>query len=144
MSHGTQALPLGKWTLITQALVTYGVQTKQYNVLPIKVQRGFAPNQTPLTVSDEVVRLIYQEIAYINAIIANHTELLEDFREDLDNEILNIRNLLITATENDWNYEGELPSEIRFDNSRNGWVQVDNEIYVFGGSTFFRNRQRPS
>src|SRR5690606_6254153 len=72
-----------EWTLITQALVTYGVQTKQYNVLPIKVQRGFAPSQTPLTVSDEVVRLIYQEIAYINAVIANHTDILVDFNGHL-------------------------------------------------------------
>jgi len=72
-----------EWTLITQALVTYGVQTKQYNVLPIKVQRGYAPSQAPISVSDEIVRLIYQEIAYINAVIANHAELIDDLNTDI-------------------------------------------------------------
>lgn len=81
-----------EWTLITQALVNYGVQTKQYNVLPIKVQRGYAPNQTPLTVSDEVIRLIYQEIAYINAVIANHTELIDDLNTDIVNHLADFDN----------------------------------------------------
>jgi hypothetical protein len=81
-----------EWTLISTALVTYGVQTKQYNVLPIKVQRGYAPSQTPLTVSDEVVRLIYQEIAYINAVIANHTELIDDLNTDIINHLADYNN----------------------------------------------------
>ena len=71
------------WTKVDQSLVAYGVQTKQYNVLPIKVQRGYATNQTPLSVSDEVIRLIYQEIAYVNAEIASHTELLVGLRSDI-------------------------------------------------------------
>jgi hypothetical protein len=81
-----------EWVLISTALVTYGVQTKQYNVLPIKVQRGYAPSQTPLTVSDEVVRLIYQEIAYINAVIANHTELIDDLNTDIINHLADYNN----------------------------------------------------
>jgi hypothetical protein len=81
-----------EWTLITQALVTYGVQSKQYNVLPIKVQRGYAPSQAPLSVSDEVIRLIYQEIAYINAVIANHTELIEGLDTDILNHLADFNN----------------------------------------------------
>ena len=35
--------------------------------------------------------------------------------------------------ENDFNIEDVLSNDIQFLNSRNGWVQVGNEVYLFGG-----------
>ena len=120
-----------EWTKVTMPVTSYGVQMKQYNTFTIKVQRGFAPtdSQYNITWTDEQIRLTWQEIAYLEETLAEHTELLEG----IDTELLDIRESLVLATENDWNYEAEFPN-LRFGNSRNGWVQVGSDFYVFGGT----------
>lgn len=70
-----------EWTKVTMPLQSYGVQMKQYNTFTIKVQRGFAPTdaQYNTTWTDEQIRLTWQEMAYLEATLAEHTELLATF-----------------------------------------------------------------
>ena len=73
------------WALVTMPLQSYGVQMKQYNTFTIKVQRGFAPTdaQYNTTWTDEQIRLTWQEMAYLEATLAEHTELLATFEAHL-------------------------------------------------------------
>lgn len=63
------------WAKIIMPLAYYDIDVKQYNTFEIIVQKGHAPSSAiPITISDEIVRLLYQEIARINSAVAENEE----------------------------------------------------------------------
>lgn len=70
------------WEKIIMPLTYYDIDVKQYNPFEIIVQKGNAPSSAaPIKISDEIVRLLYQEIAHINYSI---TELNSDISGKVD------------------------------------------------------------
>ena len=124
------------WALIDNPITQINmVQTKQYNIVGMQIQKGNLPRPTStVTISDEYIRYILAYLAQVNGLAHQNEIDIEALELSIAQNVQALTDLLVTATENDWNFEGELPSNVRFGNSRNGWIQIGSDVYIFGGT----------
>lgn len=133
---------LYEWVLKTNDYSTY-LSTKPYNMFTIKVQRGYQNTKPITTLEDEQYRLLWAymgSFAGLIEAIGNRVTTLEE-EMDLVEERLDVVEPIVeqhgheleVVKQSDWDFYDLVSDEIDFANSRNCWVQVGSDIYVFGG-----------
>lgn len=129
----------GNHVWVKKDTILYNLATKQFNFLGLTVNVGFSNPRGVPTVAQSTIYQLMQELnsqAVRLQIVEDGFEMMKPRLEQND-----IENALIKQT--DWNYESYLSEENEFANSRNGWCQVGNEVYVFGGLGYLGTNANP-
>jgi len=127
------------WELMDNGDIVAQISSKQYNLGNITIQGGFASNLPITTLSDEQYKLIWQELESLGGRFYNLEEQVNQLELEVEHQVDVFKKKNLLANENDWSLESYIPDNILISNSRNGWCQVGDELYVFGGAHWLQS-----